>query len=63
MGRGSPTEKGRYARLGDKESRDVFLKWVAIHAENRKKRRDVRETEEGAVHFGKLKDESDEDES
>jgi Restriction endonuclease len=40
------TEKGRNAHFGDKEARDIFLKWVSIHAENRKQKRDAQETEE-----------------
>ncbi|MBK5967812.1 MULTISPECIES: restriction endonuclease [Thiorhodovibrio] len=32
------TEKGRTAHLTDEESRAIFLKWVAIHAENRKQK-------------------------
>jgi len=40
------TEKGRNAHLGDKESRDVFLKWVSIHAETRKQKRETQEPEE-----------------
>jgi restriction system protein len=40
------TEKGRNAHLGDKESRDVFLKWVSIHAETRKQKREAQEPEE-----------------
>lgn len=40
------TEKGRNAHLGDKEACDIFLKWVSIHAENRKQKREVQEAEE-----------------
>ena len=40
------TEKGRNAELDDKEARDIFLKWVAIHAENRKQKREAQENEE-----------------
>ena len=40
------TEKGRNAHLGDKEARDIFLKWVSIHAENRKQKREAPEAEE-----------------
>lgn len=36
------TEKGRQSHLSDEESRQIFLKWVAIHAETRKQRRDER---------------------
>jgi len=39
------TEKGRTAHLDDKEARAIFLKWVSIHAENRKQKQDVQETE------------------
>lgn len=40
------TEKGRNAHLDDKEVSDIFLKWVAIHAENRKQKKEAEETEE-----------------
>ena len=40
------TEKGRNAHLGDKEAREIFLKWVSIHAETRKQKRDAQEAEE-----------------
>jgi restriction system protein len=40
------TEKGRNTHLGEKDAREIFLKWVAIHAENRKQKRDVPEAEE-----------------
>jgi len=40
------TEKGRNAHLGDKEAREIFLKWVAIHAENRKQKQGAQEAEE-----------------
>ncbi|MFM7550983.1 MAG: restriction endonuclease [Cyanobacteriota bacterium] len=40
------TEKGRNAHLSDKEARDIFLKWVSIHAENRKQKREVPEADE-----------------
>lgn len=32
------TEKGRNAQISETEAREIFLKWVAIHAQNRKKR-------------------------
>lgn len=32
------TEKGRNAHIADAEARDIFKKWVAIHAENRKQK-------------------------
>lgn len=32
------TEKGRTANISDTQARDIFKKWVAIHAENRKQR-------------------------
>jgi len=37
------TARGRNAHLGDKEAREIFLKWVSIHAENRKQKRDEQE--------------------
>ena len=40
------TEKGRSAHLDDKEARDIFLKWVSIHSENRKQKREAQEPEE-----------------
>lgn len=40
------TEKGRNTHLNDKESRDIFLKWVSIHAENRKQKKEAQGTEE-----------------
>jgi restriction system protein len=49
------TEKGRHARLTDKEARDICQKWVSIHAEDRKQKREAKGTEEemlpsGATH-------------
>ena len=35
------TEKGRAAYITDAEAREIFLKWVAIHAANRKQRHEV----------------------
>jgi len=32
------TEKGRNAQISETEAREIFLKWVAIHAQNRKQR-------------------------
>jgi len=32
------TEKGRYAQISENEAREIFLKWVAIHAQNRKQK-------------------------
>lgn len=32
------TEKGRDTQLSEAQARDIFLKWVAIHAENRKQK-------------------------
>ena len=32
------TEKGRNAQISEAEAREIFLKWVAIHAQNRKQR-------------------------
>ncbi len=32
------TEKGRNAQISEPEAREIFLKWVAIHAQNRKQR-------------------------
>ena len=32
------TEKGRNAQISEAEAREIFLKWVAIHAQNRKHR-------------------------
>jgi restriction system protein len=54
------TEKGRNAHLGDKESRELFLKWVSIHAENRKQKREAQETDEELLPLGEPAEESDE---
>ncbi len=32
------TEKGRNAHISEQEAREIFLKWVAIHAKNRKQK-------------------------
>jgi restriction system protein len=56
------TEKGRNAHLGDKESREIFLKWVSIHAENRKQKREAQEPEEELLPLGEPSEEPDEDE-
>jgi len=32
------TEKGRHAQISENEAREIFLKWVAIHAQNRKQK-------------------------
>lgn len=55
------TEKGRNAHLGDKEARDIFLKWVSIHAENRKQKREAQEVEEELLPLGGPVEEPDED--
>jgi restriction system protein len=55
------TEKGRNAHLGDKEARDIFLKWVSIHAENRKQKRAAQEVEEELLPLGGPVGEPDED--
>ena len=56
------TEKGRNARLDDKEARDIFLKWVSIHAENRKQKRGVQESEEEMLLLGATTEDSAEEE-
>ena len=56
------TEKGRNARLDDKEARDIFLKWVSIHAENRKQKRGVQESEEEMLLPGATTEDSAEEE-
>jgi restriction system protein len=43
------TEKGRTAHLDDKNAREIFLKWVAIHAANRKQKQDDSPEEEAPV--------------
>ena len=43
------TEKVRNAHLSDMEPRQIFLKWVSIHAENRKQKRDAQESEEDVL--------------
>jgi restriction system protein len=44
----SLTDRGRATRLSPEEARRLFLKWVKIFAEERKKRKDALETEEEA---------------
>lgn len=56
------TEKGRNAELDDKEARDIFLKWVAIHAENRKQKREVQDAEEEMHPLGATTDDPTEEE-
>lgn len=56
------TEKGRNAHLGDKESREIFLKWVSIHADNRKLKREAQEPEEDLLPLGEPADEPDDGE-
>jgi restriction system protein len=56
------TEKGRNTQLDDKESRDIFLKWVSIHAENRKQKKEAQETEEETLMAGRPSEEPDQDE-
>jgi restriction system protein len=53
------TEKGRNAHLGDKESREIFLKWVSIHADNRKQKLEAQEPEEELLPLGEPADEPD----
>jgi restriction system protein len=53
------TEKGLNAHLGDKESREIFLKWVSIHADNRKLKREAQEPEEELLPLGEPADEPD----
>jgi len=43
------TEKGRAAHLDDKHAREIFLKWVAIHAANRKQKQDDSPEEDALV--------------
>lgn len=54
------TEKGRNAHLGDKESHEIFLKWVSIHAENRKQKREAQKTEEELLPLEEPAEEPDE---
>ena len=35
------TEKGRAAHLSENDAREIFLKWVAIHAANRKQKQEA----------------------
>jgi restriction system protein len=44
----SLTDRGRATRLSPEEARRLFLKWVKIFAEGRRKRKDASETEEEA---------------
>ena len=53
------TEKGRNAHLSDKESREIFLKWVSIHADNRKQKLEAQEPEEELLPLGEPADEPD----
>jgi len=55
------TEKGRNTYLGEKEAREIFLKWVSIHAENRKLKRGAQETEEELLPSSAISDDSEED--
>jgi len=43
------TEKGRAAHLDEKNAREIFLKWVAIHAANRKQKQDDSPEDEATV--------------
>lgn len=56
------TEKGRNTHLDDKDSRDIFLKWISIHAENRKQKKQAQETEEETLMPGAPSEELDKDE-
>jgi restriction system protein len=56
------TEKGRNAHLDDKEARDIFLKWVSIHAENRKQKKEVQEIGEEMLLPGPPTEDSAEEE-
>lgn len=56
------TEKGRNTHLDDKESRDVFLKWVSIHAENRKQKKEAQEAEEEMLMPGAPSEDSTQEE-
>ena len=44
------TEKGRHAQISENEAREIFLKWVAIHAQNRKQKQaeDIDATQENS---------------
>ena len=44
----SLTDKGRATHLSTEEARGIFLKWVRIFAEERKKKKDNSETEDEA---------------
>jgi len=56
------TEKGRSAHLDDTEARDIFLKWVAIHAENRKQKQEPQDAKEEIVPLGAAVEDSVEEE-
>lgn len=56
------TEKGRNTHLGEKEAREIFLKWVVIHAENRKQKREAQESSDELPQIGETAGEPDEDE-
>jgi restriction system protein len=43
------TEQGRAAHLDEKNARDIFLKWVAIHAANRKQKQEDYPEDEAPV--------------
>lgn len=43
------TEKGRAAHLDENNSREIFLKWVAIHAANRKQKQEDSPEEDSPV--------------
>lgn len=43
------TEKGRTAHLDDGDAREIFLKWVAIHAANRKQKQEDSSEDETTV--------------
>jgi restriction system protein len=43
------TEKGRVAYITDAEAREIFLKWVAIHAANRKQRHEVNNDDDASL--------------
>ena len=56
------TEKGRAAHLNENDAREIFLKWVAIHAANRKQKQEV-VAEDEALPVIALESESDQDSS
>ncbi|QPN63287.1 restriction endonuclease [Synechococcus sp. CBW1004] len=57
------TEKGRSAHLDEREARAIFLKWVSIHAENRKQKRDAQENGEELAAHGATPETSTEEET